>query len=139
MSAATAVLAGRRLAESEMVKAGTKGIVRRATGAKTLDPVTLIETDVMAVIAAETICKVRMPTATNPGEGRVPGVVVVKDESILSLPVDAPGSGDVTTGDMWECTANPLDPSMVGVKLRISGVHHQTTATARRFPVVELS
>jgi len=139
MSSTSALLAGRRRAENEMRSGGTRGIIRRATGATVTDPVTLEESNVMVVIVPDSICKARMPAATDPGVAHLPGYSVVRDESIVSFPVDAPGSGDVTTGDVWECTANPLDPSLVGVKLKISGVHHQTFATARRFPVEELS
>lgn len=133
--AGAAIRRGRVQAERLML---TEGIIRRATGAMTTDPVTLEEVPVMATIYAGK-CKTRMPGATSPGTSQIPGQSIVKDESILSLPIGAPGSGDVRTNDVWECTANPLDPSLVGVKLRIAGVHHQTFATAHRFPVEEVS
>ena len=113
----------------------TLGIIQRDTGATTQDPVTLEETPVFETVYTGK-CKLKFP-GMQPAEVSVPGMVVVEQDAILSLPVD--GSGGVKVDDIWTCTENVLDPSLVGVSLRIAGMHHQTSATARRFPVREVS
>ncbi len=113
------------------------GIIRRQTGVTT-DPDTYVEEPVYATIYAGK-CRLRIVKSIQGGEGAIPGSVAVKDELILSIPVEAAGSGDVRPNDVWECTANPLDPSVVGLRMRIAGVHHGTFQTARRFPVEEVS
>lgn len=116
----------------------TEGVVRRATGNKITDPDTYEEVDEFAVIYSGR-CKVRMPVATDPNTGVIPGQVAVKDKLFLSLPIGADGAADLAVDDVWECTANPTDPSLVGAKLRVMGGHHQTFATAHRYPVEEVS
>lgn len=53
----------------------------------------------------------------------------------LSLPVAT--SGAVRKDHVATLLVCVNDPTMVGTKLRVEGGHHQTTATARRFPVKE--
>lgn len=130
--ASGAALMGRKQAESQMISAG---IIRRANGLTAQDPATLVESPLFDVILTSK-CKLRM-ASTQPGAANVPGQQIATDQAILSLPVD--GSGMVRTGDVWECTANPLDVSLVGRKMRIAGVHAQSFATARRFTVEETS
>ena len=113
----------------------TLGIIQRDTGATTTDPITYEETPVLATVYTGK-CKVKFPDM-QPAEVSVPGMVVVEQDAILSLPIE--GSGGVPADAIWTCTENVLDPSLVGVKLRVAGVHHQTSATARRFPVREAS
>lgn len=60
---------------------------------------------------------------------------LVEQAITLSLPVSAAGSSDVRPDDVSELTANPFDPAMIGMKARIAGIHFQSHATARRFPV----
>ena len=130
MSRQSTMEAGRRFTEASMT---TLGIIQRDTGATTSDPITYEETPVYETIYTGK-CKVKFPDM-QPAEVSVPGMVVVEQDAILSLPIE--GSGGVRVDDIWTCTENVLDPSLVGVKLRIAGVHHQTSATARRFPVRE--
>lgn len=130
MSADSVALQGRQLAESQMTSAG---IVYRANGGFTTDPVTLEETPTYDTIYTGA-CRLRF-TANTPRTGEVPGVVVTDQSATLSFPVL--GSEGITTGDIWQCTANPLDPALVGRRLRIAGIHSMTHATARRFPVEE--
>lgn len=134
VSAETVVLEGRAFNERQMT---STGVVRRATGEVVTDPDTLVESPSWAVVY-EGRCNITFPK-TQPGTAEVPGGVVVRQDAILSLPVDALGSGDVDVNDVWECTGNPMDAALVGVQARVAGVHRQTYATARRFPVEVVS
>jgi len=109
------------------------GTIKRATGTTT-DPETLEEVPTYSTIYTGK-CRLRIVKSVQGGEGSIPGAVAVKDELVLSIPVEATGSGDVLPNDVWTCTANPLDTSVVGLTLRITGVHYGTYMTARRFPV----
>lgn len=122
---------GRAHAERLMTSAGT---IKRQTGTTT-DPVTYVETPVYGTTVYTGVGRVRMVKAVQGTTGAIPGAVAIKDELILSIPVDASGSEDVLPNDVWTCTANPLDPSIVGVPMRITGVHAGTYMTARRFPL----
>lgn len=75
---------------------------------------------------------------TQAGRSAVPGAVVVDQSATLSLPIGAPGAGDVRLDDIWEAVYNPLDPTLVGKRVRVTGVHSQTFATAHRYPVEEI-
>lgn len=123
----------RAQAESMMVSAG---VVRRATGATEEDPVTLERVPVYATIYTG-IGRFKAAN-TQAGRSDIPGAIVVDQSATLSLPVGAPGAGDVRLNDIWECTANPFDASLIGKKVRVTGVHSQTHATAHRFPVEEV-
>lgn len=122
----------RREVEANMT---TLGVVRRDTGATTQDPITLEEVPVFETIYTGK-CSLRFPDM-QPASVSIPGMILVEQDAVLSLPVTS--SGGVRVNDLWECTANGMDSSLVGVILRIAGVHHQTNATARRFPVKEIS
>lgn len=137
MSAVEAANRGRLLANSLIAESGCAGVVRRKTGVTGEDPLTLEEVAIYATIYTGA-SKIRFPD-TRPGVGTIPGAVVIDQAAILSLPVGAAGAGDVTTDDVWECTANPMDGSLIGRKFRITGLHSQTYATAHRFPVEETS
>ena len=78
--------------------------------------------------------KLKLPSSTMPGTGEIPGAIIIETRAILSIPVEATGSGAVLPNDVCVFTANPLDTSLVGRTLRIAGAHAQTYATARRFP-----
>lgn len=119
---------GRRLAESLMP---TVGVVRRATGEFTEDPVTLEQMPVYADILTGR-CKIKGATGM-PNGAEVPGMIVVTQNAEIQFPIA--GSGVVQTDDVWECTESRTDPDMVGKKVRISGEQLQTFATARRFPI----
>ena len=130
----TAALPGlRAAAESMMI---SEGIIRRDTGEKTMDPSTLEETAVLETVYTGK-CRFKS-AATQAGRSAIPGAISVDQGATLSLPIGEPGAGDVRLDDVWECTANPLDPSKVGKKARITGGHSQTFATARRYPVEEV-
>lgn len=65
------------------------------------------------------------------------GQIIVAQGSTLSLPVDE--ASDVRIGDIMIIGAVDSDPDLVGMRLRIAGIHPQTSATARRYPVEVLS
>lgn len=122
---------GRSRAVSLMTAAGD---ITRGNGTYATDPETLEEVENRDTIYTGK-CRLRIVKSVQGTNGAIPGAVAVKDELILSIPVDATGSGDVLPNDQWTCTANPLDTSVVGLTLRITGVHYGTYMTARRFPV----
>ena len=121
---------GRVQAEALMT---STGIIRRATGATTTDPVSYEQVPVMATIYTGK-ARLKLPSSTTPGTGEIPGAIIIETRAVLSIPIEATGSGDVLPNDVFEFTTNPLDTSLVGRTLRIAGAHAQTYATARRFP-----
>lgn len=56
----------------------------------------------------------------------------VEQEPVLKLPIA--GSEDVQVNDVATITAHQHDAGMVGVKVRVAGIHGGSV-TARRFPV----
>jgi hypothetical protein len=67
----------------------------------------------------------------------IAGQQVAVQDVVLSLDVDS--SGSVTEDDVVVITKAPRDPALVGLELRIAGIHPVTDATARRFPVEVIS
>jgi len=74
---------------------------------------------------------------TQPRVADAAGEQVVDQAPVLSLPIAT--SADVRVDDIATVTANPTDPGLIGLQFRIAGVHAQTHATARRFPVEVVS
>jgi hypothetical protein len=72
-----------------------------------------------------------------PGTVNSQGQALIVQALILKLPVDA--SVNVKPGNEAVMSTCAFDPQLVGVKLRIAAPHHQSFATARRFPVTEVS
>ena len=138
MSLGTDVLAQlpafRDAADSLML---STGFVRRKNGGVAEDPVTREEIPTYDVIYVGA-SKIRFG-GTQPSTGEIPGAIATEQGATLSLPIASADSANVTTGDEWVCTANPQDPALIGRVFRIEGVHAQTIATARRFPVSEAS
>jgi hypothetical protein len=118
---------GRVQAEALMT---STGVVRRQTGT-TEDPVTFETVPVYETIYTGK-GRLKLPSTSSPGTGEIPGAIIIETRAILSLPIE--GSGAVLPNDVWEFTTNPLDTSLVGRQLRLTGAHAQTYATARRFP-----
>lgn len=120
-------------AEGRMISACT---ITRA-GETTVDPETGLETPATTTIYTG-ICELQfkddqaLPVLAD-------GQVLASQSPVLKLPVDADGSGAVEVDDIAEITGNPFDTSMIGLKVRIAGVHFKTFATARRFPVEAVS
>lgn len=61
------------------------------------------------------------------------GQLLVEQAATLKLPIAT--SLEVREGDVATITESRFDAQLVGVQIRIAGTHHQTFATARRFPV----
>lgn len=131
MSAESVILEGRRFNEALMTSACT--VTRQ--GDKILNETTgEYEYEYITVYAGP--CKIKFG-ATEPTEIDAQGQLLVEQGAILSLPVET--SGAVTTDDLAAITACTLDPSLIGKLFRVTGLHTQTAATARRFPVEVVS
>ena len=131
MSIEQHVKAGRREAEKLMTTTCT--IARN--GGTTVDPDTLNDVTLWIPIYAGK-CRIRRPGASARDTATL-GQVVTVQNLILSLPVDT--GSTVRTDDLVTVTANPLDPALIGVTFSIRGMHDETTATARRFPIERTS
>lgn len=70
-------------------------------------------------------------------EAEAVGQLLTEQEPTLYLPVD--GSEGVSTDHVVTITANPLDAALVGMRLRVAGIHAQTYATARRLALEVVS
>jgi len=126
MTAESTILQGREMAESLMTSTCTIGVTEESVHPVTFETITtVIETHYTGP------CRLRFPGSTvselDAGSQRI-----TDQTAILSIPV---GNVTIRTDDGGEILTNPLDPSLVGTKFRISGDHSQTYATARRFPV----
>lgn len=128
-----AALPGLRAEANSMMV--TTGRVTRVVG-RVEDPVTREMVDEVVTVY---LGMGRFKAAnTQAGRSDIPGAVVVDQSATLSLPVGAPGAGDVRLNDVWEAIYNPYDPTLIGKRVRVTGVHSQTFATAHRFPVEEI-
>ena len=133
MSAESVIMQGRAFTNALMA---TTGFITRGTEVFVEDPVTHEEVE-QTIVIYDGPCKFKA-AGTQAGRSEIPGAIVVDQSATLSLPIGAAGAGDVRVNDEWECTSNPLDPSQVGRKARITGGHSQTYATAHRYPVEEV-
>lgn len=120
----------REEAKSMMLSTCRVGVLEES-----VDPVTLQTTVAVTEVHYEGPCKVRFPGNTV-SESDLASQLVAQQLAVVSIPV---GTEDIRTGDGGVILENPLDPSLVGMKFRISGDHTQTFATARRFPVEVIS
>lgn len=131
MTAAALTMAGRAAAEALMTDTCT---ITRA-GTPTTDPDTGEVTDNPTTVYTGR-CKVQQANVQSrpqsPGEA---AVLMVRRE--VHLPVAT--SGGIRAGDLVEITACPLDPDMVGRRLRVRDEHGKTFATARRLGVEEVT
>lgn len=132
MSAASTALAGRNFAEAQMESTCT---ITRKTGT-TVDA-TGANVDTFATVYTGK-CRLRMDVR-RADEVVAAGQTLAKQHPTLSLPVTATGSANVLPDDIVTFTANPLDASVIGDTYRVAGVFAQTHATARRFPVEQVS
>lgn len=115
--------------------ADTTVTIRRELGT-TWDDETGKYVPAWAVIYTTDQARVRFP-GSQPREQDAAGERVVEQDPTLSLPVD--GSGVVQVDDVATVDANPEDPSIVGLKLRIAGRHDQSHSSGRRLPVEVVS
>lgn len=129
MSALSAVLRGRALAESLMVDACT---ITRRDGTSTTNPTTgAVTPNVTTVYTGKCRVQNRAPRTQDPAAGEA---VWVEHLLELQLPMSVTG---VRTGDVATITASVLDPDLAGRRLRVSVPVHKSHATARRLPCVE--
>ena len=126
MSLATGVtLMGRKQAEALMESA----VVIKRAGAPTEDANGVLTPTYTTIYSGK--CRLRITEARS-DDVAAAGQALAKQFPILSIPVNAAGSGDVRVDDVASVTS-PLDP--YPTTARIAGVHSQTHSTARRFPV----
>lgn len=106
-------------------------VIDRATGAKVMDPVTLVETDVWEPIYGGP-CRVKV-LSTAPAEAG--GRVYVITDALVQLPV-----GDVrfVDNDRVTVTQAPFDADLVGVVLTVTSREIKSHATMRRLHVSEV-
>jgi hypothetical protein len=126
---------GRRLAESLHRDTFT---VYRATGEFAENPDTLTETPVYAAIHEGVRGKLQTGES-QPRDTQTPGVKVTETSLFWHTSVTVSG---VLTDDVIECTAvDPRvgDPALVGTRVRVTGPFLKSIATARRFPVQEIT
>lgn len=132
MSAHSAILRGRAAAEALMADTVT---IRRVTGSAT-DPETGVITPTYTTIYSG-ICKVQQSapatTPTTVGEA-----AVYLGQLQLHLPVTST-TGNVAPDDLATIDTCDLDPALVGKTFHLRGPAHKSYATARRFPMVEIS
>ncbi len=76
-------------------------------------------------------------SGSQPQERDAAGERVVDQLPTVSLPIAT--SGDVRVDDVVIIAANPPDPTTVGTRMRVAGIHAQTHSTARRLPVEVVS
>lgn len=110
--------------------------IRKVTGQSTNSSTGAVTDTTETVYTGK--CRIRYRNQTvNPADSAAQVLTVQQLE--LSIPVNGTGSGDVLVDQVATIDTNPLDASMVGKTFRIAGVHAQTHATARRFPVEVVS
>lgn len=135
MSAGSVLSEGRRFNEALMTDTFT---VYRKTGATTVDPDTLEEVPVFAVVVEDVLGKLKDAEA-RPRVAFIPGIGAAVSSLEWHCPVETTG---ILTDDEVECTAvgdETGDPELVGTRVRITGPFAKSYATARRFPVEEVS
>lgn len=102
---------------------------------------TVFDEDTFEYVTVEAVsyegpCRLRF-AATAVQTVEAAGQMLIAQRATLSVPVDT--SGDVFEGHVVTITDCVNDPALVGRKFRVEGGHHQTFATARRFPLEEVS
>ncbi len=125
----------RQQAESLMVDSCT---VTRATGATTLDPVTLAEVPVFAAVWSGA-CRIQRSGALSPREvSGAAGYEFGIDSVMAQLPIAATG---IQRGDVLEVTAvGPVtDPDVLGMKATVQANLAKSHATKRTLICEEVS
>lgn len=113
--------------ESGMV---ARCVVRRATGGWVRNPETKQDEPATAEVYSGP-CKVSFASAVERAID-VAGQRLTEQNPTLELPIAT--SAAVRTDDVAEITENPHDAALIGVRLRVAGLHAETTATSRKFP-----
>ena len=111
--------------------------VYRNNGGTTTDPETLEERPTFDTTHASVQGKLQF-TDLRPSDAPLPGQVLTETSLQWHTSVNTLG---VLTGDEVECTAvGPLgDPELIGMRVRVAGPFLKSMATARRFPVTQVS
>jgi hypothetical protein len=130
LTAESTVYSGRAAAERLMTDACT---VQRQTG-QSMSEVTLVVTPTYSTIYTGN-CRVKIDSAGDLGVDIGARAGSVRDY-IVSVPVSATV---FAVDDLVTITASPLDPSQVGLTLRILGALHGSQITARRFRCQEVT
>lgn len=135
MSRESVILAGRRFSEEAFTATCT---VKRDTGTTTTDPVTYEDVPVYAVVYTNLQCKIK-DASTRPQQAQVPGQTVVKTSPEWHVPMSTTGvlTNDIVTIEAVDPVTGDLD--LVGRTFRVTGPFVQSYATARRFPVEDVS
>lgn len=132
MSATTVTMRGRAAALALMQDACT---VQRLTGS-TADPETGNPTPTYTAVYSGP-CKLQQAApSANPTE--VGEAAVFIGQLVLHLPV-TDATALVRPDDLVTVTTCALDASLVGKTFKLRGPAHKSFATARRFPLVEVS
>lgn len=131
MSAQGAMLSGRSIAESMMVDSCTV-----SGGSAPVFNEETLEYETVAEVTYEGPCRIRFANAAVQ-DVEAAGQLLIAQRATLSLPIAT--SGDVAEGHVVTITACQNDPALLGRTFRVEGGHHQTFATARRFPIVEVT
>lgn len=108
--------------------------VYRTNGVET-DPETLEERPTYATVHANVAGKLKF-TDLQPSVAVTPGVVAAETSLQWHTSVQTLG---VQVNDEILCLDEPNDPELVGIRVRVTGPFLRSHATARRFPVQEIS
>lgn len=130
MSVSGVLASGRAAAEALMTDACT---ITRQTGEPTFDEQTGQYNYPPPTPVYSGKCKLQAPSLVNPIEIDAPERTGLKEQSVLSLPIEV----TPVKGDVAEFTAAAFDSNLVGRKFTVVGQHHESQATARRVQVVE--
>lgn len=133
MSAESVILQGRLFQESQFLSTCT--ISRRTSDEPVLSEETGDYTHTYETVYSGP-CLLKFGQS-QPRDIDAQGQLLTEQTPTLKLPVE--GSEEVTEDDTGVIDSNTLDAGLIGTAFRIAGVHAQTLATARRFPVEVLS
>lgn len=132
MSAESVILQGRAFNEALMTSACT---ITRGDATPVLNETTG-HYDVTSTTIYTGPCKIRF-VSTVVSEADAQAQLLVEQNAILSLPIV--GSETVDVDDLATITSSYMDGALVGKVFRITGIHAQSFATARRLTVEIIS
>jgi len=121
---------GRRMAEELMTDTC---VISRETKSAHPNPATG-KHEVTSVTVYAGICQL-VAANTAVREATSQARTLAEQGAVLKIPIDAPGSAEVTGGMTATVLFDSHDPSSPPLSVRITGGHHQTLAVARRLPV----
>lgn len=135
MSRESVILAGRKFSEEAFTATCT---IRRPTGQTVTDPTTLVQTPTYSVVHTGVPCKINA-AARRPDEAQLAGQMAAKSELAWHVPMTITGvlTNDEATIDT--VSASVGDPDLIGRKFRVTGEFVKSFATARRFPVEDIT